>query len=230
MVYYAVKKGINIGIYSSWSECQQQTSGFKGAIFKKFDTFEEASEFISGKSISCIKDINEIIPTIQHNMINIDKIIYVDGGFNKVTGDSAWGSVVNGYSFDLIPYAYSQGIVNDMELKEVQLPKGKRVIIVSKFNGVHHQNNGAELLALVVGLRIAINLIKNNIPVSTIYSDSQVVLYWSIRLKNESAATFDPRKVSYIHELIYLRRTFESMGGKVEKVDGDKNPADLGWH
>ena len=209
-MFYAVKKGYNIGIYNSWPECQQQIQGYKGSIFKKFNTNQDAVNFISTE-----------IP-------DQDSIIYIDGGFNRTTGDDAWGSVVNGFGFDLIPY--SSFLLNDMELKEVDLPKGKRTIIVANFNGVKHQNNGAELLSLVAGLRLAIYLINNNIPVKTIYSDSQVVLYWSIRLKEESAVNFDQRKVTYIRELIELRREFEKLGGKIEKVDGGSNPADLGYH
>lgn len=218
MPYYGVKNGHNKGVYSTWDECKQQTNGFKGAVFKKFNTFEEADEFVSGSKV------------IITNNLELDKIIYVDGGFNKRTGDSAWASVVNGYSNDLIPHAYHYGLLENMEIKEVDLPKGKRWIIISKFDGVYHQNNGAELLALVVGLRLAIFITKNLSFVKTVFSDSQVVLYWSIRLKDESAATFCPRKVAYINELINLRKEYESLGGTVEKVDGGSNPADLGYH
>lgn len=47
--FYAVKIGRNPGIYNSWSECQQQVNGFKGAIFKSFKTKEEADNFINGE-------------------------------------------------------------------------------------------------------------------------------------------------------------------------------------
>lgn len=224
--YYAVKKGVNPGIYGSWPECSQQTQGFKGALYKGFNTFEDAQKFISGENVT----VEKMMEKSQQLLYDSDKIIYVDGGFNRHTGKEAWGSVVNGYGSDLIPYAYHQNLLTDMEIKEVSLPKGKRWIMIAKFEGVYHQNNGAELLSLIVGLRLAIFLNRNNFPVKIVYSDSQVVLYWSIRLKDESAATFDPRKVSYIHELIRLRREFESLGGTVDKVDGDSNPADLGYH
>ena len=45
--FYAVAKGRNIGIYNTWGECQKQVNKFKGAIFKKFDTEEEAQHFIN---------------------------------------------------------------------------------------------------------------------------------------------------------------------------------------
>jgi len=46
MPFYAVAKGVVPGIYEQWSECQKQTMGFKGPQFKKFNTKEEAQEFI----------------------------------------------------------------------------------------------------------------------------------------------------------------------------------------
>ena len=46
MPYYAVAKGKNTGIFSTWSETTTYIKGFKGAVYKKFDTETEAQEFI----------------------------------------------------------------------------------------------------------------------------------------------------------------------------------------
>ena len=45
MVYYSVAKGRTIGIFESWSECKKSIDGFEGAIFKKFDSKEDAEKF-----------------------------------------------------------------------------------------------------------------------------------------------------------------------------------------
>ena len=34
--YYAVKKGRQTGIYTSWPECQKMVSGFPGAVYRSF--------------------------------------------------------------------------------------------------------------------------------------------------------------------------------------------------
>ncbi|XP_064547728.1 ribonuclease H1 [Drosophila montana] len=47
MAYYAVAHGRQVGIYDSWAQCQQQVNGFKGAIYKKFNTRQEAEQFIN---------------------------------------------------------------------------------------------------------------------------------------------------------------------------------------
>jgi ribonuclease HI len=46
MVYYAVKKGRQPGIYNTWGECSEQIKGYKSSSFKKFNTLSEATNFI----------------------------------------------------------------------------------------------------------------------------------------------------------------------------------------
>ena len=40
--YYVVWKGVSPGVYTSWTDCQLQVKGFDGALYKSFDTKEEA--------------------------------------------------------------------------------------------------------------------------------------------------------------------------------------------
>ncbi|TDG48945.1 hypothetical protein AWZ03_004629 [Drosophila navojoa] len=47
MAFYAVAKGRKVGIYDSWTQCEQQVKGFKGALFKKFVCRQDAEEFIN---------------------------------------------------------------------------------------------------------------------------------------------------------------------------------------
>ncbi|KAK0193143.1 ribonuclease H-like domain-containing protein [Armillaria mellea] len=44
--FYAVKVGRTKGIYSSWNDCQLQTNGFPGSMFKKFRVKQDAEEYI----------------------------------------------------------------------------------------------------------------------------------------------------------------------------------------
>ena len=43
--FYAVGKGKETGIFDSWDEAKEKVSGFKGAVYKGFKTFEEAEEW-----------------------------------------------------------------------------------------------------------------------------------------------------------------------------------------
>ena len=46
MVFYAVANGKNIGIFLNWTDCNNSVKGYKNALYKKFDTREEAYNFI----------------------------------------------------------------------------------------------------------------------------------------------------------------------------------------
>ena len=50
--YYAVKIGMVPGIYQTWEECQEQTSGYKGAEYKKFNSVEEANTYMNTKKVA----------------------------------------------------------------------------------------------------------------------------------------------------------------------------------
>ena len=68
--FYAVRCGRQPGIYKTWTDCQKQIMGFKGAVYKGFPTQAEAESFMSGA---------EKKKTILDN----DEIkIYVDGSFD----------------------------------------------------------------------------------------------------------------------------------------------------
>lgn len=90
MPYYSVHKGHTCGIFSSWSECQKNTSGFSGAVFKKFTNKEDAEYFLKfGKvpeEVTLTNFIVEepkkkiVIKTKQKKSTSSPKItVYTDG-------------------------------------------------------------------------------------------------------------------------------------------------------
>ena len=44
--YYVVKKGKTPGIYLNWSDCKENVDGFSGAVYKGFETLQEAEAFL----------------------------------------------------------------------------------------------------------------------------------------------------------------------------------------
>lgn len=218
MSFYAVKRGKNVGVYNTWTECKQQVDGFSGPVFKKFDSYEEALQFITNTPSTSI-------PTFDLN-----RVLYVDGGCNNFTKPYAYGSVVTHLGEDVIPRF--AGLLSDMELVPIQLPIGLRTLIKIDFKDVtSQQNNGAELLAAVAGLRIAIYLSTNGYQINYVFSDSKLITdFWSKRIKEETASKMDPVKLKYVKELIELRVQYERLGGSLYKISGDSNPADLGFH
>lgn len=85
-------------------------------------------------------------------------------------------------------------------------------------------NNYGELLALRHALLVAKKEGKKKI-----FGDSRLVIdYWSQwRIKRKTVA---PETVALAEEVSELREAFESEGGSVERISGDHNPADLGFH
>ena len=69
MKYYAVRKGRNPGIYTSWDSCLKEVKGFSGAIYKSFKTKSEAEAFMKGEEKKIEVDIDTVLA-------------YVDGSFN----------------------------------------------------------------------------------------------------------------------------------------------------
>ena len=47
---YAVKKGLRPGIYYTWADCQKQTQGVSGAVFKSFTTQHAADQFVGNET------------------------------------------------------------------------------------------------------------------------------------------------------------------------------------
>lgn len=81
--YYAVKKGLIPGIYFTWDDCKKNIDGFPGAVYKGFQTIEEAEAFINDGQKEA-----EAVSTA-------DKVIaYVDGSYNIATKEYSYGAVI----------------------------------------------------------------------------------------------------------------------------------------
>ncbi len=102
--YYAVKIGLNPGIYETWEECQLQTEGFSGSKFKAFDSKEEANSFLIEDENVVINsetgEIDEKVKDIDYDeMINDDLndgyvVAFTDGSFDGTTKESSYGIVL----------------------------------------------------------------------------------------------------------------------------------------
>lgn len=99
--YYAVRVGRTPGIYETWAECQKQTTGFKGAIFKSFLSKEEALGFVGDvltetdravKSASLSSALNDfsVLPDVYaftDGSYNVHTHVYGYGGFLVADGE-----------------------------------------------------------------------------------------------------------------------------------------------
>jgi ribonuclease HI len=84
-------------------------------------------------------------------------------------------------------------------------------------------NNYGELLACKYALQIAMKQ-----DIKKIFGDSKLVIdYWSKWMVKKGVAA---ETVRLAREVAGLREGFEKNGGKVIRVSGGNNPADLGFH
>lgn len=155
--------------------------------------------------------------------------IFCDGCCNRDTAGSAWASVTDEHGIDIVKnYLH---LFKDLELFDVTTSKGTYTIAEVKFNDVKSQQvNGAELLGMIMSLRILLHEAK---MYSTLGSDSNTIInFWSLNRVNViTAQKMDPKKREYIKECTSLRKKFErQLKGKIVKVPGASNPADLGYH
>ena len=123
--YYVVWSGLNPGIYLSWDACQAQIKGVKGAVYKSFDSKEEAERAYASPAYSYMKKkadtptftLDTLPPVVERYALAVD--------------------------------AACSGNPGPMEYRGVYLGDGKEIF---HFGPVHGTNNIGEFLAIVHAL------------------------------------------------------------------------------
>uniref|UniRef100_A0A6C0B3V2 Ribonuclease H n=1 Tax=viral metagenome TaxID=1070528 RepID=A0A6C0B3V2_9ZZZZ len=169
-MFYAVVKGRKPGIYNSWSECENQVSGFRGSQFQKFKTKEAAENCMLNSSGRPTK------VTKQSKISNFFKVI--PSSNPKITISSKI-SKVSHTKGAFIPdyYVYTDGACSHNGRKNAKAGIGIYFAdndIRNKFERVigRQTNNTAELTAIIK----TYNLIKTDLDLGKkvcIASDSQ---------------------------------------------------------
>jgi ribonuclease HI len=80
MPYYAVAKGNTTGIFLNWNDCNSSIKGYKNALYKKFDTREDAVFFLHFEENRGNLAKNSPIP---------DYYVYTDGACSNNGKDNA---------------------------------------------------------------------------------------------------------------------------------------------
>ena len=123
--FYVVWNGLNPGIYHSWDDCQAQIKGVKGAVYKSFDSKEEAERAYASPAYAYMKKKTDT-PTFTLDTLP---------------------PVVERYA--LAVDAACSGNPGPMEYRGVYLGDGKEIF---HFGPVHGTNNIGEFLAIVHAL------------------------------------------------------------------------------
>jgi ribonuclease HI len=202
--FYAYSVEGRTGIVRSWAECEGRVHG-KAARYKGFASFAEAKAWLDAgtpyedKASTRAKE-RESLPADG---------IFVDAG----TG-AGLGVEVNVTDRGGVPLLH-------LCLKEKHLtPRGTCLLKPGR------TNNYGELIALLLGLRIARRLARR-----ALFSDSALVLdFWSRGHVTAKKKLEDPELYALARKTADERRAFERVGGRCLKISGGINPADLGYH
>ena len=122
--FYVVWTGLNPGVYHSWDDCQAQIKGVKGAVYKSFDSKEEAERAYASPAYTYTKKAETPTFTLE-----------------------TLPAVVERYA--LAVDAACSGNPGPMEYRGVYLGDGKEIF---HFGPVHGTNNIGEFLAIVHAL------------------------------------------------------------------------------
>lgn len=94
--FYVVLKGVVPGIYKTWAECQKNTSGYPGAIFKGFVTQEEAEAFYKSGQEGEQDHVQPGQLNVGHPVgtRQAEAVAYVDGSYEHSKKEYAYGVVM----------------------------------------------------------------------------------------------------------------------------------------
>ena len=146
-----MKKGKTPGIYLTWNDCKAQTDGYSGAIYKSFQSAEEAENFVRGTAAAAGGNGAENgEETVQPD--EDTAVAYVDGSYNVATGE------------------YSCGVVFLYEGKEETMAqKGEDEELAQM------RNVAGEILGSQLAMELAV---KRGIRKIKIYHDYQGIASW----------------------------------------------------
>ena len=125
--YYVVWKGVNPGIYDSWTDCQLQIKGYEGALYKSFESLDEAQQAFADSAFHFV-------------------------GRKAPRMDAAPKQIPENFNMNCLAVdAACSGNPGPMEYRGVYLMTGQEIF---HFGPVYGTNNIGEFLAIVHGLAL----------------------------------------------------------------------------
>ena len=151
--YYVVWKGVQPGIYETWIDCKLQVQGYEGAIYKSFDTRQEAEQAVNASPSEHIDSDVKKNKTLRKN----EKKPYQP---MSIAVDAA-----------------CSGNPGDMVYRGVYVETGQELFRVGPMR--QGTNNIGEFLALVHGVAYC----KKNGCKMPVYTDSHNAILWVLQKK-----------------------------------------------
>lgn len=117
-----VKKGSKVGIFDNWAECQASVKGYKGAVYKGFETENEALEWQNYQELMTDQTVH-IKKDEPHPPVDFE--VYTDGSY--VDGNYSYG-----YAFikDDEVILESNGVGQDLEAAKMRNVAGELAAVL----------------------------------------------------------------------------------------------------
>ena len=193
----------NQGITASWNECASLVKG-SSARYKGFKTELEAKKWLDSGAVYEVKEKSQTKP---REITILEEGIYFDAGTGRGNGVEVKVTDKKGVSL----------LHNHLERKGITY--FDTFLIPNK----QATNNFGELLGVYFALEIS-----KKLNIKKIFGDSKLVIdYWSKGVIKDTVAEETKELAKMVTS---LRKEFELNGGTIERVSGDINPADLGFH
>ncbi len=190
--YYVVWHGVSPGIYSSWTDCKLQINGFEGAIYKSFDSKEEAEKAYSSSPYLYIQRK----PKDGTDRTSCDNLTDVPTDRTDTILPLPSDVPAEALAVD----AACSGNPGPMEYRGVYLRTGETVFHVGPIFGT---NNIGEFLAIVHALAL---MTQKGICLP-IFSDSRNAIGWINQKKCKTKLKRTPQ-TEEIHKLIERAETW----------------------
>lgn len=181
--FYVVWHGVNPGIYTSWTDCKLQISGFKDAVYKSFDAKEDAEKAYASSPYLYVGKKNASQPV---------RTGVQDVPYNRT--DTVLPLPTEVPAEALAVDAACSGNPGAMEYRGIYLRTGEEVF---HFGPVYGTNNIGEFLAIVHALA----LMQQKKITMPIYSDSRNAIGW-VRQKHCKTKLERTPRTEEVHELI----------------------------
>jgi ribonuclease HI len=154
MVYYAVSNGKSIGIFTNWNDCKESVNGYPNALYKKFDTKQEAEDFIALSNNKETKNVkqNKITDFLEkttkiNELSSTDFIpeyyVYTDGACSNNGRDNASAGIGVFFGTD-----DPRNLSKKLEGKQTNNTAELTAIIQAYYIIEHDLNNGKKIAIL----------------------------------------------------------------------------------
>lgn len=175
--FYVVWHGVSPGIYTSWTDCKLQINGFEGAVYKSFNTREEAERAYNSSPYLYIQKKKTAVPAVSGSE---------PADVPSYRQDTVLPLPAEVPAEALAVDAACSGNPGPMEYRGVYLRTGETVF---HFGPVYGTNNIGEFLAIVHALA----LMEQKQVKMPVFSDSRNAISWVRQKRCKTKLERNPR-------------------------------------